>query len=430
MIKNKRIGLSLSGGGYRAAAFHLGTLKKLHELGILEKIDVLSTVSGGSITGAFYCLNKHDFGQFEKSLKEQLKNSITRKLKYIIWISFTVIVIISTTLLFTNFSWILAPMALISMYFIWKYQFTLFPVSKYIIRKYDELFFHKLKLKDLPEYPVLAINSTNIETGRLWTFSKNKMGDSSYSFPEDGKPAIGFLNKEFPISKAVAASSCVPFAFTPIPIDKQFFSSKKDADRANPRLVDGGVYDNQGIHKITQKGSSYECDIVITSDAGNLFPFRHNFSNIITLLIRTSDIFMHRTKNVQMIQNLYLNKEIYNKEITYFSLGWNIENCIEGFITNLLNDRIVDSVVEALEIPKLMIEAKERDQLREYVKERIRYSQILPKLPTRQEIKIARSVETDLHSLSKEQIDCLMKQSMVLTELQLKLYCPSLFQDK
>ena len=77
-----------------------------------------------------------------------------------------------------------------------------------------------------------------------------------------------------------------------------------------------------------------------------------------------------------------------------------------------------------------MIEAKERDQLREYVKERIRYSQILPKLPTRQEIKIARSVETDLHSLSKEQIDCLMKQSMVLTELQLKLYCPSLFQDK
>ena len=139
---------------------------------------------------------------------------------------------------------------------------------------------------------------------------------------------------------------------------------------------------------------------------------------------------MHRTKNVQMIQNLYLNKKINNKEITYFSLGWNIENCIEGFITNLLNDRIVDSVVEALEIPKLMIEAKERDQLREYVKERIRYSQILPKLPTGQEIKIARSIETDLHSLSKEQIDCLMKQSMVLTELQLKLYCPGLFQDK
>ena len=139
---------------------------------------------------------------------------------------------------------------------------------------------------------------------------------------------------------------------------------------------------------------------------------------------------MHRTKNVQMIQNLYLNKKINNKEITYFSLGWNIENCIEGFITNLLNDRIVDSVVEALEIPKLMIEAKERGQLREYVKERIRYSQILAKQPTGHEIKIARSVETDLHSLSKEQIDCLMKQSMVLTELQLKLCCPGLFQDK
>ena len=36
---NKRIGLALSGGGYRAAAYHIGTLRALHKLGILENVE-------------------------------------------------------------------------------------------------------------------------------------------------------------------------------------------------------------------------------------------------------------------------------------------------------------------------------------------------------------------------------------------------------
>ena len=41
---NKRIGLALSGGGYRAAAYHIGTLRALHKLGILENVDVISSL--------------------------------------------------------------------------------------------------------------------------------------------------------------------------------------------------------------------------------------------------------------------------------------------------------------------------------------------------------------------------------------------------
>ena len=41
----KKIGLALSGGGYRAAAYHVGTLRALHKLGILNKVDVISSVS-------------------------------------------------------------------------------------------------------------------------------------------------------------------------------------------------------------------------------------------------------------------------------------------------------------------------------------------------------------------------------------------------
>ena len=48
------IGLSLSGGGSRAIAFHLGCLRALNDMGVLEKIGVLSTISGGSVIGALY----------------------------------------------------------------------------------------------------------------------------------------------------------------------------------------------------------------------------------------------------------------------------------------------------------------------------------------------------------------------------------------
>ena len=43
------IGLALSGGGSRAMAFHLGCLRALNDLDILDRIGVLSTISGGSV---------------------------------------------------------------------------------------------------------------------------------------------------------------------------------------------------------------------------------------------------------------------------------------------------------------------------------------------------------------------------------------------
>ncbi|MDO9415804.1 patatin-like phospholipase family protein [Pararhizobium sp.] len=48
----KEIGLSLSGGGIRSAAFSLGVLQALHVAQFFPKIDFLSTVSGGGYTGA------------------------------------------------------------------------------------------------------------------------------------------------------------------------------------------------------------------------------------------------------------------------------------------------------------------------------------------------------------------------------------------
>src|ERR671922_263111 len=52
-----KLGLALSGGGHRAAFFHIGVLARLAELGLLRPIQAISTVSGGSIVGALYYLN-------------------------------------------------------------------------------------------------------------------------------------------------------------------------------------------------------------------------------------------------------------------------------------------------------------------------------------------------------------------------------------
>jgi predicted acylesterase/phospholipase RssA len=49
------IALALSGGGSRAIAFHLGCLRALHDRGVLDKVRVISSVSGGSVIAAAYC---------------------------------------------------------------------------------------------------------------------------------------------------------------------------------------------------------------------------------------------------------------------------------------------------------------------------------------------------------------------------------------
>ena len=64
-----RLGLALSGGGHRAAFFHIGVLARLAELGLLRPIQVISTVAGGSIVGALYYL--HVKNLLESKAKKQ-----------------------------------------------------------------------------------------------------------------------------------------------------------------------------------------------------------------------------------------------------------------------------------------------------------------------------------------------------------------------
>ncbi len=308
MLKQKRIGVALSGGGYRAAGYHLGTLKKLQELGILPNVDVLSTISGGSITGAAFCLHNGDFKSFEEKMVEALSTkSVTRYvLTSRIFIRACLLVLVflggSGWLLFTRWAPFSVLPLIMLVFLLVRYQFKLLPVSRIIEKAYDDFFYNAACLSGLREKPELAIGSTNLQTQRHFTFSKRKMEDSTYAYYS---PPILFDGSAFPVARAVMASSCVPFAFTPVSIDKVYYKDQTQYGMVDPKLVDGGVYDNQGIHKITQNNSTYACDIVIVSDAGNKLPFERLYNNTITLLLRTVETFMARIKNFQMMQNIY-----------------------------------------------------------------------------------------------------------------------------
>lgn len=437
MTPPHNIGLALSGGGYRAAAFHLGTLKKLKEMHILENVEVLSTISGGSIIGAYFCSCNKDFEDFEKDMYEGLQKHNAIKgvffsfmfLKTLFFILIFLVPAIYT--LFTPYAWAFPLILVLFFIVLFRFQFSVFPVSNEIEKLYDRFFYHKKKLGDLADKPILVLGSTNLETARPFSFSKHWMQDSTYQYFKDEednnfRKPIKFKAANFPLARAVMASSAVPFAFTPISIGKEFFMHpERDYTRIQPQLVDGGVYDNQGIHKIMQQGT-YACKIVITSDAGNKLSRKGNCRNMIQVAVRSMDVFMARIKNVQMVQDIYDNTASANKEIAYLSLGWNIENCIPGFVDNLANKNITKAIIDAHSIKKEWVDDPDKYEtaIIVHLKEITDYASI--DKPTEAEIEIARNVSTNLTGLSKKQVDCLMKQAAALTELQVKLYTPSI----
>lgn len=432
-MKNK-IGLSLSGGGYRAAAFHLGTLRFLHKMGLLEKLDFLSTVSGGSIIGASYCQKISEgmnFREFEQYFKARLQMSVIGR----VLVSFSFVRFLLAFLMilaaviyfsvFTNDAWIGLLIGIIGIWLLIKFQFKLFPASKVIEKIYDDIFFSNAALKDLPEKPLLIINSTNLQSGRLFYFTPKRMSDSSYdgSYTADQK-AI-FKHEKFPLSRAVMCSSNVPSFFTPIKISPEYFKENKDTEKFKPILIDGGVYDNQGIHKLTHPKGDYECQTVIVSDAGNLLPFEGSYNNVLTLLLRTVELFMNRIKMFQMMINLYRGKDSNTRSIAYITLGWELDNLIIGFVQNIRNGNVNSEILNAHGLTDELLSKKNDNELMQLIAEKIKLEEILVNRPTSDQEKLARSVSTNLTALSEKEIEALSTYAEIMTEIQVKLYLPN-----
>jgi predicted acylesterase/phospholipase RssA len=72
----RNIGLALSGGGSRAVAFHLGCLRALHDRGLLDRVRVVSGVSGGALMTALWAYGPKRFGEFDAAVCELLRRGV------------------------------------------------------------------------------------------------------------------------------------------------------------------------------------------------------------------------------------------------------------------------------------------------------------------------------------------------------------------
>jgi NTE family protein len=242
-----KVGIALSGGGTRAAVFHLGVLKRLARGGLLENISKLSTVSGGSIvTALVFCSNERRWptsSEFLEKVYPQLQTLLT------------------TTDLFSASAVLASPGQ-------WGHIFSRARMIANLLRKRWGV---TGNLVDLPETPVWLINTACIETGKNWRFSRAEMGD--WKFGHHYAPP-------YSIAEAVAASAAVPYVIgglkLSLPEEKWYeINPKTDQPaRAIPRLMkkvtlwDGGAYENLGVEPLYKLDRGMiDCDHVLVSDA-------------------------------------------------------------------------------------------------------------------------------------------------------------------
>lgn len=232
--------------------FHLGVLKHLAERGLLESIERISTVSGGSlVVGLLLQQNGMRWPTSEhfltRVLPELQKSLCSRSLQW------------------GAFRQLLNPMNL-------RFLLSRSNLLAMALRKEWGV---RENLAALPDAPEWSINGTTAENGKRFRFKKGNIGDYT----------IGYASaQDFPLASALAVSAAFPGGFGPLMLDAQRFdwygrpwgAPKEQEARLKTafrrlHLYDGGVYDNMGLEPffdVGRKRSKVGDCYIICSDAG------------------------------------------------------------------------------------------------------------------------------------------------------------------
>ena len=242
-LNKARIGLALSGGGIRAACYHLGVLQYFAEAGLFNQITSISSVSGGSLcVGAIFAANHNKWPAADKFievvrpkvrgliLNSDIQTSALRRIPFSFWF--------------------------------WNNKVGL--IAKMLEKKWGI----KGSLQDLPKQPYWEINSTIFETGNGFRCRRDFMGDYT----------IGYVQQpDLPISHMIAASASFPILIGPYILKTKGMNWTKDKmGDEGPIIVDskytlwdGGVYDNLGLEALYKigRGLDEEIDFLVISNA-------------------------------------------------------------------------------------------------------------------------------------------------------------------
>jgi NTE family protein len=229
--------LCLSGGGYRAMVFHVGALWRLYEVGLLQEMRRISSVSGGSITAGVLALAWTRLAADPQHSRDTFERELVAPIRELAGETIDRDAIIFGAVLPGR-------------------------ISDRVATAYDEHLFHGATLQDLPDEPRFVINATNVQSGALWRFMKPYMRD--WRVGEVRNPQIG-------LAQAVAASSAFPPVLSPFEmrLDPDTFTPGSGADlqrrpfTSRVILTDGGVYDNLGLETAWK-----HYDTVFVSDGG------------------------------------------------------------------------------------------------------------------------------------------------------------------
>lgn len=178
------IALCLSGGGYRAALFHLGVVWRLNEVGLLPRLDAVSGVSGGAIVAGLLGAR---WPQLEFDGPFVTRQSFDREIV-------TQILAVTSSTIDTS-----AVLASVN-------PFASNPLADF----YDRFLFRGATLADLPAPgagPSIELLATELSLGYSWYFYRDRTGS----------PSIGFVpNPVIPLADVITASTAVPGVFEPV----------------------------------------------------------------------------------------------------------------------------------------------------------------------------------------------------------------------
>jgi NTE family protein len=299
------VALCLSGGGYRAALFHLGAVRRLNELGVLGRVDTITSVSGGSILSAHLATamgtawpsNGEVFPQFDERVAKPFRAMCRRNIR--------------TGPLLTG----LAP-------------WNLFRGHAAVTALERQYVAHltRLKLVDLPPKPRFVYCATDMAYGVNWTFTRDQVG--SYMAGYAPTPP------DWPLARAVAASSCFPPFFNPLPhglapatltdgMDQA--GTERDSRVAGLRLSDGGLYDNMGLEPVWKSHTA-----ILVSEGGSTFDAGAD-TGLLWRLNRYVDV-MGRQSGAQRKRWLVSNFVQGVMRGTYWGIGTEIANYDIGAI--------------------------------------------------------------------------------------------------
>jgi predicted acylesterase/phospholipase RssA len=279
-----KIGLALSGGGFRATLYHLGMVRFLRDAGILRNVTDITAVSGGSIFAAHLCLNWGRYNgspsEFDAAASELLsfvrldvRNRIVRR--YLLGLPLHL------------------PRRIAGLS---NRKLTRAGLLEVHYKKY---LYGDTSLFQLTEQPHLHILATNISEGCLCSFNRDGLWmirrEARHSFRVERFP-IGLAT----VPMAVAASSAFPGFFPPLELTGADVGAKS-GEFGRQAYTDGGVFDNLGVRVfrfLTKSSAADErlWDGVLVSDVGKPFEIRSNLrtGGLIRTAMRATDILMDR----------------------------------------------------------------------------------------------------------------------------------------